>query len=146
MPAHLAKTELGAGPRPLLSVGPWQEYTLSMLLVQAHGHVAQRSRPPSPVGSYSSVSSRGSTIESRSPWTPLEESPVTALFRHARNLKYNGPRYERPWRAKVRKAGTGGAVEPEPQVREIRVARLQTMYGFGNKQQEQDHHLKQQLE
>jgi hypothetical protein len=71
---------------------------------------------------------------------------VTALFRHARNLKYNGPRYERPWRVKVQKPGTGGAVQQQSQVREIRVARLQTMYGFGNKQQEQEHHLKQQLE
>lgn len=166
MPAHLNRENLAgtrrvvAGQGPLY-IGPWQEYTLSVLMAQDRRMAAAEGPEQgggrdvhggggavSPVGSYSTMDSRAS-----SPWVPPatdQTGVITALFRHARNLKYNGPRYDRPWRApRAAKPPlhSGGQLPTIPQVpggmRQARVAQMQSIYGFNSGV---DHALKEELE
>lgn len=146
--------------KPLLHVGPWQEYALSALLsrMRAHsmdevmqamaamaaGGVAPEgletplSGAVSPVDSYvgsmssarsersaQSVKSVSSTRTCRtdpSSWASSSTASANAaLFRRARNLKYKGPTYEKPWKSKVPRRKT---------TKEIEVERRRNMYAM----------------
>jgi hypothetical protein len=131
------------GSKPLLHVGPWQEYALSALLARMRSGTMEDvmeamqsmglapalsegvglgtpvSGAVSPVDSYAgsissarserSVQSAKSASSSRtnrtdpSSWSSSRSgaSANAALFRRARNLKYKGPNYDKPWNNKV---------------------------------------------
>lgn len=145
-----------ADSKPLLHVGPWQEYALSSLLARmraqsmeevlqamstVHGGAVKGMDTPvsgavSPVDSYvgsmssarsersaHSSKSASSTRTSRtdpSSWTSSSAASANAaLFRRARNLKYKGPTYDKPWKSKVPRRKT---------TKEIEVERRQNMY------------------
>ena len=159
MPPPPASGGGAPGDKPLLHVGPWQEYALSALLarmraqsmaevMQAMATVAAGSGgmpggadtpvsgAVSPVDSYvgsmssarsersaQSAKSASSTRTSRtdpSSWSSSSgASANTALFRRARNLKYKGPNYDKPWKSKVPRQKT---------TKEIEVERRRNMY------------------
>ncbi len=145
--------------KPLLHVGPWQEYALSALLarmransmdevMQAMAAMAAGGAPEgaatpvsgavSPVDSYvgsmssarsersaQSMKSTSSTRTSRtdpSSWASSSTASANAaLFRRARNLKYKGPTYDKPWKSKVPRRKT---------TKEIEVERRRNMYAM----------------
>ena len=147
------------GDKPLLHVGPWQEYALSALLarmraqsvedvmqamaaVAAGGGVEGAATPisgaVSPVDSYvgsmssarserssQSTKSASSTRTSRtdpSSWTSSSTASANAaLFRRARNLKYKGPTYDKPWKSRMPRRKT---------TKEIEVERRRNMYAL----------------
>ena len=147
-----------AGQNPLLYVGPWQEYALGAMMAKMRGQTMEAmmelmqeregsdspvSGAVSPVDSYvGSISSARSAASSRSvasstrtsrtdpsSWSSAESGANTALFRRARNLKYKGAEYERPWRSKPQPA--------RKTVKQQNVARMRTMYGIdGRRKQE----------
>lgn len=146
--------------KPLLHVGPWQEYALSALLarmraqtvddvLQAMATAAAGGSLPglttpvsgavSPVDSYvgsmssarsersaQSTKSASSTRTSRtdpSSWVSSSSASANAaLFRRARNLKYKGPTYDKPWQSRLPRRKT---------TKEIELERRRHMYALG---------------
>ena len=146
--------------KPLLHVGPWQEYALSALLARMRAQTVDEvlramataaaggslpglatpvSGAVSPVDSYvgsmssarsersaQSTKSASSTRTSRtdpSSWASSSTASANAaLFRRARNLKYKGPTYDKPWQSRLPRRKT---------TKEIELERRRHMYALG---------------
>eukprot|EP01047_Picozoa_sp_COSAG01_P047149 COSAG01_NODE_4479_length_4986_cov_2.568242_1_plen_281_part_10 len=93
---------------------------------------SERSAPGSQA--VSPMSSRSSQSHRTDPtsWATANTDPTTNLFRMARNLKYKGATYERPWRGGGGRRGGRAARQRKEtqQLKEQNVAKLQAMYGL----------------